>query len=87
MTRQVPAPLLTVGDLVEVSEADYCYGTGTLRLQLTDPSAGLDHPGLEWIELTGVELRPDGRAARGGEPRTALVLVAALRARLTGDRR
>ncbi|TDC41434.1 hypothetical protein [Micromonospora sp. KC213] len=87
MTRREPVPLVAVGDLVEIGEADYCYGTGTLRLRITERPAGLDRPGLEWVELTGVELWPDGRAARGGEPRTALVRVAALRARPSGGRR
>ncbi|MEH0981186.1 hypothetical protein [Micromonospora sp. CPCC 205556] len=87
MTRPEPTPLLVVGDLVTISEADYCYGTGPLRLRITAEAAGTSHPGLEWVELTGVEIRPDGSEARGGQLRTALVRVAALRARSAGDAR
>ncbi|TDB71108.1 hypothetical protein [Micromonospora sp. KC723] len=76
----------TVGDEVTIAEPDYCYGVGPLRLRITEPVAGLDHPALEWVEVTGVELRPDGTEARGGQPRTALVRVSALR-RPTGPAR
>lgn len=87
MNGPAKIPLVSVGDVVTVAEADYCYGTGPLRLRVSKVPAGLDHPGLEWVELTGVELRPDGRPAVGGQTRTALVRVAALRARTSGAAR
>ncbi|GAA2716646.1 hypothetical protein ACFY2R_22605 [Micromonospora olivasterospora] len=92
MTRRTVAPLVSVGDVVTVAEDDYCYGTGPLRLRITRRPAGLDHPRLEWVELTGVELRPDGSAACGDQARTApvrsaLVRVAALRGRASGAAR
>ncbi|MEV0152207.1 hypothetical protein AB0H57_00490 [Micromonospora sp. NPDC050686] len=68
-----------------VLEADYCYGAGPLRLRVTREPAGLDHAQLEWVELTGVELRPGGTEAASGRTRTALVRVAALRRGATGD--
>ncbi|MBY8870971.1 hypothetical protein K7640_03825 [Micromonospora sp. PLK6-60] len=74
-----------LGQTVTVPEADYCYGVGPLRLRVTREPAGLDHPQLEWVELTGVELRPDGTEAAGGRTRTALVRVAALRRGAAGD--
>ncbi|WP_175440142.1 hypothetical protein [Micromonospora nigra] len=39
-----------------------------------------EHPALEWVELTGQQLRFDGRPD-DGRIRRALVRVAALRAR------
>ncbi|MEU5939261.1 hypothetical protein ABZ807_08710 [Micromonospora sp. NPDC047548] len=87
MTRPERASLVSVGQVVPIGEADYCYGTGPLRLRITEAPAGVDHPGLEWIELTGVEIRPDGSEARGSQPRTALVRVAALRSPTRGGRR
>ncbi|MFG1953356.1 hypothetical protein [Micromonospora sp. NPDC048830] len=87
MTMPTVAPLVSVGDVVTIAEADYCYGTGPLRLRITQRPAGLDHPALEWVELTGVELRPDGSPAPGDQARTALVRVAALRGRASGAAR
>ncbi|MGK5445264.1 hypothetical protein ACSNN7_26050 [Micromonospora sp. URMC 105] len=84
MTRPDQTPLVSIGELATIPEADYCYGTGPLRLRVTQAPAGLTHPGLEWVELTGVEIRPDSTEARGGRPRTALVRVAALRSRSAG---
>lgn len=83
----VSAGTVTVGDLVTVGEADYCYGTGPLRLRLTAPPIGLDRVGLEWVELTGVPLHPDGSVAQGGRSRTVLVRVAALHRRFAGPAR
>ncbi|MCI4064782.1 hypothetical protein MRQ36_20315 [Micromonospora sp. R77] len=69
-----------------MSEADYCYGRGPLRLRITEPPVGLDHPALEWITLTGREIRYVGGEPVDGRLRTALVRVAALRARSGGER-
>ncbi|MFC0006127.1 hypothetical protein [Micromonospora siamensis] len=76
-----------LGEVVTVPEADYCYGAGPLRLRLTEEPVGLDHPRIEWVELTGVELRPDGAEAGGGRTRRALVRVAALRRGAAGEPR
>ncbi|MEH1016055.1 hypothetical protein V6U90_23460 [Micromonospora sp. CPCC 206060] len=71
------APLVTIGEVVTVAEADYCYGRGTLRLRITEEPVG--HPALEWIELTGLEQWSYGGRWHDGRPRTALVRIAALR--------
>lgn len=83
MTRPEPAPLVAVGEVVTVAEADYCYGAGPLRLRVTAAPADVDHPGLEWIVLSGREIWYDRGEPRDGRPRTALVRVAALRAART----
>ncbi|MEV1285919.1 hypothetical protein [Micromonospora sp. NPDC049679] len=72
----VSAPPVAVGDVIRISEADYCYGRGELHLRVTHVPAGADLPGLEWINLLGVELRWDGT---DGRHRQALIRVAALR--------
>ena len=70
-------PLVAVGDVVHVAEAHYCYGAGPLTMCVTGVSADLGlYPGLEWVQLRGVQIRHDGA---DGEPRDALVRVAALR--------
>ncbi|SCE64587.1 hypothetical protein [Micromonospora mirobrigensis] len=76
-----------LGQVVTVAEADYCYGTGSLRLRLTEEPVGLDHPRIERVELIGVELRRDGTEAAGGRTRSALVRVAALRRGAAGEPR
>ncbi|SCL30366.1 hypothetical protein GA0070616_4061 [Micromonospora nigra] len=75
-----PRPLVVVGDFITTAEADYCYGTGPLRLRVTHVPDRAEHPALEWVELTGQQLRFDGRPD-DGRIRRALVRVAALRAR------
>ncbi len=30
-----PKPLVQVGDLIEIPEADYCYGVGMLKMRVT----------------------------------------------------
>ena len=47
----VPPPLVAVGDVIAVPEADYCYGRGDLRMRVTGVDAGSVPVGeLEWIE-------------------------------------
>lgn len=70
-------PLVAVGDVIRIPEADYCNGRGELHMRVTHVPRGADLPRLEWIGLLGVELRYDGR---DGAHRYALVRVAALRA-------
>jgi hypothetical protein len=70
-------PLVAVGDVLLIPEADYCYGRGELHLRVTHVPRGVDLPGLEWVGLLGVELRYGGR---DGAHRYALIRVAALRA-------
>ena len=69
---------VAVGDVIRIGEQHYCYGLGELRMRVTEVAPGSDRPDLEWIQLTGVEIRPDGTEA--SRPRTVLVRVAALRA-------
>lgn len=71
-------PLVIVGDIVVVPEADYHYGLGPLRLRVTEEPRNADRPGAEWIELTGREVWYDQGEMRDGRPRTALVRVSAL---------
>ncbi|PWR14578.1 hypothetical protein DKT69_15735 [Micromonospora sicca] len=64
------------GDLVQLSEPDYQYGTGPLRLRITrvrfDLSTWYDG---RWVWLEGIEIRVDDQ---DGRLRQVLVRVSAL---------
>jgi hypothetical protein len=63
---------LKVGAVVRLGEEHYCYGLGTLHLRLTvAPDVRAVWERLEWVELTGVELRSTGE----GPTRTVLARV------------
>jgi hypothetical protein len=68
---------LDVGTVLELSEADYMYGTGPLTIRLTevktDPS---QFPAMEWVEVRGIDLYPDAEAER---PRYVTIRVAAIK--------
>lgn len=52
---------LVVGAVVLLIEADYMYGIGDLRLRLTvTPNVQALWNRVEWVSLTGVELRKSG---------------------------
>jgi hypothetical protein len=51
---------LAVGDVVDLAEADYCYGVGPVKLRLTVAVDLTGIPSLEWVAVQGVEIRPDG---------------------------
>jgi hypothetical protein len=70
------APLVAVGDIIRISQADSCYGRDELHMRVTHVLKGANTPGLEWLGLIGVEIRHDGS---DGQHRHALVRVAALR--------
>jgi hypothetical protein len=72
---QPHVPPVKFGDVLRLGEADYRYGTGFLVLRVSevlDVQLLNDGP---WVNVRGVELRPDGSP---GEQRQALVRVAAL---------
>jgi hypothetical protein len=72
-----PEPLVQVGDVIEVPEADYCYGLGTLIMRITTMTvAPHEVARLEWVRLVGVPIYTQGRE---GPEREALVRVTALR--------
>jgi hypothetical protein len=72
-----PAPLVQVGDLIEIPEADYCYGLGVLKMRITAMTVTPQEvPRLEWVRLIGVPIYNYGQE---GPEREALVRVAALR--------
>jgi hypothetical protein len=61
-----------VGAVISIAEEHYCYGVGTLHLRLTaTPNVRASWNRLEWVELTGVELRHTG----DGPVRTVLARV------------
>ncbi|MBM0229198.1 hypothetical protein [Micromonospora sp. ATA51] len=66
------------GDVVQLSEPDYKYGVGPLRLRIArvrlDLSAWYDG---QWVWLEGTEIRWDDRD-RDGPFRQVLVRVSAL---------
>lgn len=69
-----------VGDVIRVAEADYCFGTGFLKMRVTEVGAVQQRQDGAWVSLVGYELRPDGSHA-SPQPRHALVRVRALTGR------
>ncbi|WP_326551678.1 hypothetical protein [Micromonospora sp. NBC_01813] len=49
-------PLVKVGDTVSLNVGDYGYGLGRLVLRVARVDDGAQHPGIEWIQLIGVEV-------------------------------
>lgn len=62
------------GQVLRIPEADYCYGLGLLVLRVTDVDEQ-PQPGVEWLRVQGVEVRPDGS---DGDRRDVLVRTSAL---------
>jgi hypothetical protein len=69
---------LKTGDVLDLSDEDYKYGTGRLILRVTRISGRTTAADGEWVDLEGSELRSDGTPL-GPLLRHALVRVAALR--------
>lgn len=73
-TRQ--EPLVRIGDVLRIPEEHYLYGVGTLTLRVTAVDANISrHPGLEWLQVRGVELHSNGT---DGDVREVAVRVSAL---------
>jgi hypothetical protein len=71
---------LKVGDVIEVNEPDYKYGTGKLILRVTRLGRRMRESDGEWLDLEGMPLRPDGTQL-AHQPRPVLVRVNAVRVR------
>jgi len=67
-----------VGDVLQLNEPDYLYGTGVLRLRVTKVGTVQRLGGNDWVDLEGLTLRPDGTEA-SHQPRHTVVRVSALR--------
>lgn len=67
-----------IGDIVDVEDKDYKYGTGRLILRVTTIGDRQSTADGDWVDLDGLELRPDGTQF-GVQPRHASVRLAALR--------
>ena len=59
---------LQIGDVIDVVEQDYKHGTGRLILRVTGIGSRYSTADGDWLELDGLELRPDGTPL-GAEPR------------------
>jgi hypothetical protein len=70
--------MLKLGDVIDVNDRDYKYGTGRLILRVTTIGDRQRAADGEWVDLDGLELRPDGTQL-GVQPRHAVIRVAALR--------
>jgi len=68
----------TIGDVIAMDERDYKYGTGRLILRVTQIGGRTHAADGEWLEVDGLELRPDGTQI-GKQPRHAAVRVDAVR--------
>jgi hypothetical protein len=71
-------PLVSIGDVLDLEEDDYRYGTGPLILRVTRVADLRHFTDGAWISLCGMQLRTDGTSV---EQREVLVRVATLRAR------
>lgn len=71
---------LRIGDVIDVEDQDYKYGSGRLILRVTAIGGRLSTADGEWVELDGLELGPDGTQL-DVRPRHAAVRVTALRTR------
>jgi hypothetical protein len=66
-----------VGDVVEIPEGDYCYGSGALLIRVTEiVPPHPQFPGATWTFVKGIELRRTGEEAR---ERHVLARLTALR--------
>jgi hypothetical protein len=69
---------LKLGDVIDVGDRDYRFGTGRLILRVTTIGSCQPTADGDWVDLDGLELRPDGTQL-GVHPRHAAVRVTALR--------
>lgn len=69
---------LRLGDVIAADDKDYKYGTGRLILRVTTIGNRQSTADGDWLDLDGLELRPDGTQL-GVQPRHAAVRVTALR--------
>ena len=53
-------PVVRVGDVYTLDQADYCYGRGDIRLRDTAVPANAELLALEWVHLRDPEQRRDG---------------------------
>ncbi|MEU8086345.1 hypothetical protein AB0B57_22385 [Micromonospora sp. NPDC049101] len=53
-------PLITEGDVLTLKPRDYCYGSEPVTFKVTFVPKGANLPGLEWVQLHGMMLHPDG---------------------------
>lgn len=67
-----------IGDVLNLSDRDYKYGTGRLILRITKIGGWTATADGEWLDLDGLELRSDGTQL-SPLPRHAAVRVNALR--------
>jgi len=71
---------LRVGDVIEVAERDYKYGTGRLMLRVSAIGETRRLADGTWLDVEGLELRPDGTQV-SHRTRWAAVRVGAVRVR------
>ena len=69
---------LKLGDVIQVEDKDYKYETGRLILRVTTIGSRQSTADGDWVDLDGLELRPDGTQL-DVQPRHAAVRVTALR--------
>ncbi|NES17284.1 MULTISPECIES: hypothetical protein [Micromonospora] len=72
-----------IGDVIEVDDRDYRYGTGPLILRVTRIGQRQRAADGEWLDLEGLELRPDGTQIRQ-QPRPVSVRLGGVRLRPGG---
>jgi hypothetical protein len=50
-----------VGDVIKLSETDYRYGVGALRMRVQLVGDVSLEDGIRWVQLIGVQINYDGR--------------------------
>ncbi|WFE19301.1 hypothetical protein O7621_15170 [Solwaraspora sp. WMMD937] len=50
-----------VGDVIKMSETDYRYGIGALRLRVQHVGDVSIEDGIRWVQLIGAQINFDGR--------------------------
>jgi hypothetical protein len=73
MTHRSGLPPIPVGVMLAVSEPDYRYGLGLLRLRVTSVPEGQETFGGEWMCLHGMEI--DWRGVEMGSRRVLVRIV------------
>jgi hypothetical protein len=65
---------IKIGDVIDLADHDYKYGTGRLILRVTRLGNEQSAADGDWVDLDGLELRPDGTQL-GVQPRQVGVRV------------
>lgn len=81
MSQRPGARRVQVGDVLEVLDGHYCYGSGLLLLRVTEVGEGWQRDNEFWQELRGIQLHEDGSTPPAALPRYVIVRLSGARLR------